>query len=201
MRKVLFIIGALSIVAGCSLVLPTLSQAVKVGSPFFALGAPISMNGITLMLTGLLLLGMGEILGYFKRTLSLLLMIRDNTEIKAVQEPILTELRKIASSLQKSREDCVDRAILEELNKITEIGTRVSEIALNTVAIGSEKALPVNASAGERTYPTPVKGRPDSTGKLSPHTDTYWSTNAWSVSYEPRYLSKPGAYDVERKKA
>jgi hypothetical protein len=62
MGTVLCVIGILVIVLGCLLVFPTMSQVSQLGDIILLLGAPMVMNGMTLLFYGVIICALGKVI-------------------------------------------------------------------------------------------------------------------------------------------
>jgi hypothetical protein len=64
----LYVIGAIVILLGCFLVIPTMSRVERFWQdPIFFLGAPIVMNGITVIVFGIIMLAFGQVIALLNR--------------------------------------------------------------------------------------------------------------------------------------
>jgi hypothetical protein len=62
MGGVLYVIGIIVIIFGCLLVIPTMSRVTQIGDLFLLLGTPMVINGMTLILYGVIIFALGKII-------------------------------------------------------------------------------------------------------------------------------------------
>ncbi len=62
MGGLLYVIGIIVIILGCLLVIPSMSQVSQTGDPFLLLDTPMVMNGMTLILYGVIIFALGKII-------------------------------------------------------------------------------------------------------------------------------------------
>jgi hypothetical protein len=67
MESVLYVIGTIIMILGGLLVVPTLSRVTQVSDPIMLLGAPIVMNGIWLLVVGIVICALARIIQLLNR--------------------------------------------------------------------------------------------------------------------------------------
>jgi hypothetical protein len=65
---VLYVTGAVAVALGCLLIIPTMSRVAQFGDAILLLGAPMVMNGITLVFYGIVVLALGKIVHLLSRS-------------------------------------------------------------------------------------------------------------------------------------